>query len=129
MVGFHDVLTIEDVLNGVSGLILLNDGAGWDALFHCEGSHNVGLWKLIVGWATRKDDVRCDAGFELANAFERALPLLRRWRAVGVGGIAEDDDGVEVTEVGVVGGYGSINDSSSDDRNEAEDEDDSQKFP
>jgi hypothetical protein len=129
MVGFHDVLAIEDVLNGVSGLILLDDCAGWDALFHCEGSHDVSLWKLIVGWTTRKNDVRCDAGFELANAFKRALPLLRGWRTVGVGGIAEDDDGVEVSEVCVVCGDGSINDSGSDDRDEAENEDDSQKFP
>ena len=52
--------------------------------------------KLVVCWTAGEDEVRSDAGFELANAFEGAFALLGRRRSVEVGGSSENDDGVEV---------------------------------
>ena len=61
-------------------------------------------------WAAAPVMMMCaaTAGFIFADAFEDALALLGRRRAVGVGGIAEDDEGVEVGCGGVMGGEGEV---------------------
>jgi len=101
-VGVHDVSGVEDVLDGVLGLALFEDAGGGDALRLGELGHDVGFDEVIVGWTAGHDEARGDSGVVFADAFEDAGTLLGRGRAVWVGGIAEDDDGVEVGGGGVV---------------------------
>ncbi len=68
----------------------------------------MGFDETVVGGAAGHDDVGSDASFVLADAFEDALALFGGGRAVGAGGCAEDDDGVEVGLGGVVGGEGDV---------------------
>ena len=69
-----------------------------------ERGHDVRFDELVVSSGSGEDQVRSDAGFVLANAFEGAFALFGRWRSVWVGRSSEDNDGVEVGEVGVVVG-------------------------
>lgn len=110
----HDALTVEDVLDGVQSLTFLDDVCGRDALREGERGHDVGFDELIVRGAAGEDDDGSDAGFEFAYSFEGAFALLGRRGAVAVGRGTEHNDGVEVGEVCVVGGDGSVVDGSGD---------------
>ena len=99
----HDAGAVEDILNGVLRLVFFDDGTRWDTLRDGELCHDVCLDELVVSWAAGEYEVGSDAGFELTNAFEGAFALFRRRCSIRVGRCAEDDDGVEVREVGVVG--------------------------
>ena len=95
-------------------LAFFEDGVGRNSLGEGERGHDVGFDELVVGWAAGEDEMRSDAGFELANAFEGAFALLRRRGSVRLGRRAENDDGVEVREVGVRGGDASIDEGDTD---------------
>lgn len=69
----------------------------------------MGFDELIVGGGAGHDDVGRDAGFIFADAFEDALALLGRRRAVMFCGTAEDDEGIEVGCGSVVRGDGEVN--------------------
>ncbi len=75
--GGHDALAEKDVLNGVRGQPLFDDGVRWNSLGLGERGHDMRLYETVVGGSAREDEVRSDARLELANAFERALSLLR----------------------------------------------------
>ena len=77
-----------------------------------EQGHDMRFDELVVGRSSSEDEVRCDASFEFTDAFERPFTLFRRRGSVRVGRIAEDDDGVEVGEVGVGGGNASIDENT-----------------
>ena len=104
----HELGRVVDVLDGVEGLGFFEDVGGGDTLGCGELGHGVGLDEAVVGGAAGHDDVWSDAGFVLADALENALALLGGGGAVGAGGRAEDDDGVEVGLGGVVGGEGFV---------------------
>ena len=56
----------------------------------------MGFDQVIVRRPASHDDVWGNAGFVFAHTFEDSFALLRRGGAVWVGGVAKDDDGVEV---------------------------------
>ena len=72
----HELGRVVDVLDGVEGLGLFEDGVSWDALCLRELGHSVGLDEVVVGWAAGHDDMGGDAGFVLSDAFEDTLALL-----------------------------------------------------
>ena len=102
----HELGRVIDVLDGVEGLGFFEDIGGRDPLSGGELSHGMGFDEVVVGGAAGHDEVASDAGFVLADAFEDALALFGGGGAVGIGGCAEDDDGVEVGLGGVVGWEG-----------------------
>ena len=122
VVGCHDALAVEDVLDGVLGLSFFDDVFGRYSLCDGERGHDVGFDELIVRRAAGEDDAGSYASFKLADAFEGAFALLGRWGAVSVGWSAEDDDGVEVGESGVVSWDRPIDDDGSNYRNQKEGE-------
>jgi hypothetical protein len=73
----HDALAVEDVLDGVLGLAFFDDGVGRNSLGKGERGHDVCFDELVVSWTAGEDEVRCDAGFEFADALESAFALLR----------------------------------------------------
>ena len=73
----HDALAVEDILDGVLGLAFFDDGVGRNSLGEGERGHDVCFDELVVGWTAGEDEVRSDAGFELADALESAFALLR----------------------------------------------------
>ena len=104
----HDLGGVEDVLDGVVGLAFFDDGGGGDTLGFGEDGHGVGFDEVIVGGTAGHDEDGSDAGFVFADAFEDASALLGRGGAVGFGGAAQDDDGVEVGGCCVVAGDGEV---------------------
>src|ERR1700751_1752259 len=91
----QDEIAVVDVLDGVLGFVLFEDGIVWNALLFGERGHDVGFDELIVGSASGEDDGGGYAGFVLANSFEGTLALFGRWAAVWVGGVGEDGGGGE----------------------------------
>src|ERR1700678_2244728 len=116
----HDALAVVDILNGVLRLSLFDDRILRNSLSQGEHGHDVGFDELVVGWATSEDEMRSNPGFELSNTFEGAFPLFGRRRSVGVGWVAEDDDGIEVGEIGVGGGDAAIDQGGGDTQNNYE---------
>ena len=104
----HELGRVVDVLDGVEGLGFFEDIGGGDTLGCGKLGHGVGLDEAVVGGAAGHDDAGSDTGLVFSDAFEDSLALLGRWGAVGFGGRAEDDDGVEMGLGGVVGGEGCV---------------------
>lgn len=99
----HELCRVVDVLNGVERLRFFEDDGGRHALGSGELGHGVGFDEVVVSCGSGHDDAGSDAGFVFADAFQYSLALFRRWCAVGFGGSAEDDDGVEMSLSGIVG--------------------------
>jgi hypothetical protein len=114
----HDALAVEDILNRILSLIFFEDGLWRNSLGEGERRHGVRLDKLVVRRSAGDDQVGSNPGFELANAFEGAFALLRRWCSVHHRRSSKDDDGIEVGEIGIRGG-----DTSIDEGNSANDQD------
>ncbi len=81
VVCLHDLVAVEDVLDGVLGAAFFEDRVRWDALRECECGHDVGFDELVVGRASGEDERGGYAGFVFADAFEGALALLGGWGA------------------------------------------------
>lgn len=92
----HDACGVVDVLNGILCLHIFENRRRRHTLIPGQLRHDVGFDVLIVGGGAGHHDGRGHACFIFADAFEDALALLGRGGAVGAGGIAEDDEGVEV---------------------------------
>jgi hypothetical protein len=118
----HELGRVIDVLDGVEGLGLFEDVGSRDALGGGELRHSVGFDEVIVGRASGHDDVWSYTGFVLTDAFQDAFALFGGGGAIGAGGCAEDDDGVEVGLGGVVGGERFVVDR--DDEGQGEDDQD-----
>lgn len=104
----HDAGGVVDVLDSVLGLNVFEDCRCRHALASSQLRHDIGFNVLIMGGGAGQDEVWGDAGFVLADTFEDAFALLRRGGAVGVGGIAEGDDRIEMGCGGIVRGDGEI---------------------
>jgi len=124
----HDLAAVEDILNCVLRVVFFDDGGGRDPLGQRECGHDVGFNELVVCGASGEDQVRSDAGFELANAFERAFPLLGRGRAIRVCWSSEHNDGVELGKDSVAGGNGPITDGGGDYADDKDREEDEEKL-
>ncbi len=108
VVGGHDLAAVADVLEGVLGSLVDEDGVGGDALGDGEALHGLGFGEPVVGRAAGHDDVGGNPLAVLADGLEDALALLGAGCAVVVAGVAEDDERVEVSECRVGGGNGAV---------------------
>jgi hypothetical protein len=117
----HELGGVVDVLDGVHGLRLFEDGGGGHSLGGGELRHSLGFDEVVVGGGSGHDDVGGDAGPILADAFQYSFALLGGWCAVGLGGGAQDDDGVEMGLGRVVGRKCGV--VADDDQDEDEDQD------
>lgn len=93
----HDLCGIEDVLNGVLGLRLFDDGGSRDTLAARQFRHYVRFNVLVVGGGSGHDDVGRDTGFILPDTFQHSFALLGRGSAIRFGGAAEHDQSVEMS--------------------------------
>jgi hypothetical protein len=98
----HDPGRIIDVLDRVLGLYIFENCRCRHTPFTGKLRHDVRFNVLVMCSGAAHDDIRSDPGLVFADCFEHALALLRRGSTVRVGGIAEDNEGVEVSVGGVM---------------------------
>ncbi len=72
----HELGGVEEVLDGVLGLRLFEDGGGRDALRLGELGHDIGFDVAVVCGPAGDDDAWSDTGLVLADGFKNALALL-----------------------------------------------------
>ena len=99
----HDFVGIESVLQGIARLRFGNERICGDSLGEGELTHHFALRKAVFDGASAQQQPGCGSGTILADALEHA-----RARHVGngtivVGGIAQDQDDIEVMLMGVAG--------------------------
>ena len=102
--GLHNLGGVTGVLDGVFGLGFDEDGRFRNALSLCGARHYARFNKLVSRSAAGEDEPRSHAALVLMHGLCDAGQLGGRWVAVGVGWIAEDDDGVEAVELRVARG-------------------------
>ena len=77
-----DLGGVVDVLDGVEGLRLFENGRAGYALGGGKLGHGVGFNELIVSGSSSHDDARGYTSLVLVNTFKNSFALLGRWSAV-----------------------------------------------